>query len=219
MRDMPENRPARPPAAEHDAPGAATPPRATLGREAFAARYEANARVLWCIAAAVLGGRRHVEDVLQESAVIALKKLEQFDPDTSFVAWMGQIVRFVALNQGRKLGRSKTTSVDPELMQHHAAAGSDGTVPAPVTSNGRVVADQTSFDDRVLAALRTLDETARACLLLRTVTGRSYREISLAMDIPEGTAMSHVHRARRAMRRMLGGDSDSDGQGAQGTHE
>jgi len=57
--------------------------------------------------------------------------------------------------------------------------------------------------DRVLEALVSLEETARACLLLRTVLDKSYREISLALDIPEGTAMSHVHRARKAMRRML----------------
>ena len=48
-----------------------------------------------------------------------------------------------------------------------------------------------------------MEETARACLLLRTLQDMPYREIALALDIAEGTAMSHVHRARMAMRERL----------------
>ena len=51
--------------------------------------------------------------------------------------------------------------------------------------------------------MKRLEETARTCLLLRTLRDMPYREISLLLDIPEGTAMSHVHRARQAMRYFL----------------
>ena len=72
-----------------------------------------------------------------------------------------------------------------------------------VSSRGMVVPGQESFDDDVLKALDALEETARACLLLRTVMDMPYKEVSLALDIPEGTAMSHVHRARKTMRDRL----------------
>ncbi len=52
-------------------------------------------------------------------------------------------------------------------------------------------------------ALGMLDETARACLLMRTVMGMSYQEIAAALDVPEGTAMSHVHRSRQSLRTTL----------------
>ena len=55
----------------------------------------------------------------------------------------------------------------------------------------------------VMDALRTLDETARACLLMRVVLDLPYRNIALALNIPEGTAASHVHRARATMRSNL----------------
>ena len=70
-------------------------------------------------------------------------------------------------------------------------------------SRGRVDPQQHGFDDAVLAALNTLGETARACLLLRTILDLSYRELAETLEIPEGTAMSHVHRARAAMRKAL----------------
>src|SRR5262249_54943115 len=77
-------------------------PGAPLSRDDFVVRLQASRRTLWCIAAAVLGGRSHADDVLQEAAVVALSKLDQFNPATSFTAWMGQIVRFVALNESRR---------------------------------------------------------------------------------------------------------------------
>jgi RNA polymerase sigma factor (sigma-70 family) len=63
------------------------------------------------------------------------------------------------------------------------------------------------FDDRVSAALGSLPEIARQCLLMRTLFGAPYSEIAARFEIPEGTAMSHVHRARRSMRTRLERDS------------
>ncbi|MHC4430033.1 MAG: RNA polymerase sigma factor, partial [Planctomycetota bacterium] len=141
-------------------------------------------RPLWCIAAAVLGDRAHAEDVLQEAAVIALGKLDDFDPATSFAAWMGQIVRFVALNYARRRARQRTLNVDAVANE----ATRKPPEPAQLTSWGELESADASFDDRVLEALRGLDETARACLLLRVVLEMSYREIARALDVPEGTA-------------------------------
>src|SRR6267142_2524601 len=79
---------------------------------AFATQYQGSWRALWCIAAAVVGDRAQADDVLQEAAMIALGKLSQFDPASNFVAWMGQIVRFVALNHSRRRNRTLAGSVD-----------------------------------------------------------------------------------------------------------
>jgi len=174
---------------------------ATLTAEEFAARYDAAARVLWTIAAGVLGDPSEAEDVLQEACVMALGKLEQFDPETHFTAWMGRFVRNVALNHRRKLGRRATTPTDPEVLGGLPAG--NGKSALPVNGNGELVLGQTAFDDRVLAGLHELSGTQRACLLLRTVLDLSYREVARTLEIPEGTAMSHVHRARQALREKL----------------
>lgn len=160
-----------------------------LGEEEFAARLEADRRRLWTIAAAILGSPHDADDVVQEASVIAMEKLDQFRRGTSFVAWMGQIVRYVALNQRRKRGRDRSVRLDP-----------DGLAPA---RPGHDPAPDPEFNSAVLEAMQDLDETARTCLLLRIVCDMSYREIATSLDIPEGTAMSHVHRSRKALRERL----------------
>jgi RNA polymerase sigma-70 factor (ECF subfamily) len=169
---------------------------------AFATRYQGAWSTLWAIAVAVLGDRTGADDVLQEAAVIALEKLEQFDPQTNFSAWMGRIVRFVALNHGRRRSNMPAAHLDP-LSLDRSAHGRRTNPATPVNHRGQIPPDQDAFDDRLMAALNMLDETARACLLLRTLMNMPYREISLVLDIAEGTAMSHVHRARTSLRERL----------------
>ena len=65
----------------------------------------------------------------------------------------------------------------------------------------------------MLNGLNGLHETQRTCLLLRTVLDLPYREIGKMLDIPNGTAMSHVHRARQQLVDQLrdtpAGESDA----------
>ena len=69
---------------------------------------------------------------------------------------------------------------------------------------------QNSFDDRVQTALEGIAPKARSCLLLRTVEGLSYKEISKLMDIPEGTAMNLVHRSKKKLRELLSQENQAE---------
>lgn len=178
-------------------PSATSASAARLTRDEFARRLEASARLFWCIAAGILGRRQGADDVVQEAAMIALSKLDEFDPATSFNAWVSQIVRFTALNQARRHDRREAAPLQDDVSSRPARPGS------AVTSDGRVMSDQQDFDDEVLRALATLEAMPRACLLLRVVMELSYADISQALSIPEGSAMSHVHRARRSLRERL----------------
>jgi RNA polymerase sigma-70 factor, ECF subfamily len=163
-----------------------------LDGKGFSQRFEPLRETFQLIAAAVLGGRNDAEDVVQEAAVIGLRKLEEFEPSTSFSAWMAQIVRNVARNHARKQSRRRTIPADPGSLDR-AESGQ------PLRPGDRV----TDLDSRVLLALNELEEVPRMCLLLRTVRQMPYRDIAMLLEIPEGTAMSHVHRSRRALRERL----------------
>lgn len=158
------------------------------------------------IAAAVLGRRSDAEDVVQEAVIVAMGKREELSGVGNLTAWMAQIVRFVALNRRRS---ARLRSAQGEEAYQHVAADRPGTPatdrgnPSVVDDRGRLVAGDFAFDDRVLSALQTLEETPRACLLLRVINELSYKEIGKTLDIPEGTAMSHVFRARRHLMERL----------------
>ncbi len=184
----------------------------------FADLFQESWRTLWCVAAAVLGGRDEVEDVLQETALIAIGKLGDFDPQTSFTAWMAQIVRYTALNTARRrVRRRAVTSIHDDLLEQPAGSEYRGNGSASASGKGNLPAYEEAFDDRLLGALKSLGVTPRACLLLRTVEEMSYREISKILGIPEGTAMSHVHRTRQALRERLAPIRGSDSRAEDGS--
>lgn len=169
----------------------------------FAAQFEGVFRKLWLIAVGIVRDSALADDIVQEAAMIGYRKRGQFQPGTNFGAWMGQIVRHTALNQGRKKrGRREASLEGVAESTAGPPSGSSGEMLA-IGKSGALPADQGWFDDQVVRALHSVSDTARSCLLLRTIEGLSYGEISQMLEIPEGTAMSHVHRARAAMRARL----------------
>lgn len=173
----------------------------------FAMHFENSSRTLWCVAFSVLRDRELARDIVQESAIIGLRKVHEFEPATSFVAWMSQIVRYTAMNEVRRRSRRRENA-GVEAADNHAHA------------HARSHADtsELGFDEKLTQALDLLDETARACLLMKVVMGLEYKDISEALGIPEGTAMSHVFRARKALRDKLGRQDDANA-GAKGIAE
>jgi RNA polymerase sigma-70 factor (ECF subfamily) len=180
-----------------------------LTQESFVALYREAYPRLHLIATGIVGDRTQAEDIVQESAIIALKKLDQFQAGSSFGAWLAEIVRRSSLNYARKLRKRKTIVSDPRLLEETHEV--DHTHPAiwPVNvQTGLLTHDQSHFDDELLRALNGINPEARCCLLLRVVQNLSYAEISELLQIPEGTAMSHVHRSKRALRRLFENQQD-----------
>ncbi len=174
---------------------------------AFSALLSAARPKLWLIAAAVTNDRTEADDILQEAAIVGLAKFASFTPSAdiqeSFERWMGQITRNLALNARRKRNRSDASIADT-FRRTLAAAN-----PAFVRDT-----ESTAALERLLPALEDLDEAERTCLVLRVVGGLTYKAISTVTGFPEGTAMSHVFRARQHLRRrVLGVDESETGSG------
>ena len=154
---------------------------------------------LKCIAAGILGNAADAEDIVQQAYTIAITKNQKFPSQDKFLGWLVGIIKFCALNHRKKNLRRKTSSTDPTMLKT--------LVEDKIESNeasfqyGSNLED--SFDDDVLQALNALSEDSRICLLLKIVEKLSYKEIADYMAIPEGTAMSMVHRARASLRKSL----------------
>lgn len=176
-----------------------------LSPQQFADHMTAAHGRLWGLATALIGDRHEAEDLVQEAAIVAFRKLADFTPDTNFTAWMSKIIRMHALNWRRKQTTRQTAAADPSDIDAKttatpAAAGEPTVADA---AKGHSPALQQDFDDMLLGSLKTLDVTARACLLLRIVHELTYDEIATMLEIPPGTAMSHVHRSKQRLRKDL----------------
>lgn len=169
-------------------------------RAAFAEQFKASFRTFWYLAVAIVRDHALAEDIVQEAAIIGLEKLDQFQPGTSFKAWMSTMVRYVALNHARKEQRRRAQPLDEQQPARAAAVDAQS---LRVTPGGAMHINRDLYDERIVKALDAVSDTARACLLLRTLEDMKYGEIADLLGIPEGTAMSHVHRTRQMLRQKL----------------
>ncbi|MBX9737137.1 MAG: RNA polymerase sigma factor [Phycisphaerales bacterium] len=168
----------------------------------FSEEFTLHHRALWLVGLSVVANTADADDVMQEAAIIGLRKQATFQPGTSFRAWMGEIVRNVALNR-RRQSRRELSRFGQRTDVHNVDLPRTDTPRHPVAPDGRLLPSQEALDDRMCEALMRLDPVSRACLLLRTVDGLGYDQISELMSIPKGTAMSNVFRARHSLAQLL----------------
>ncbi len=168
----------------------------------IAAQLTQHHRSLWVVAVSVVANVSDADDVMQEAAIIAMRKQHDFTPGTSFRAWMGEIVRNVALNRRRQTKREiRRFGYLHEVKD--VSSSPQSSTSSPMRRDGSLKPMQEAIDDQLLAALMQLDPVARACFLLRSLEGMDYAEISQLLDLPKGTAMSHVFRCRRILASAL----------------
>lgn len=132
------------------------------------------------------------EDVVQEAYLRALKFFGGFH-GLNGRAWLLTIVRntcYTWLQQNRS--HELTTSFDEEMHSVEA----DGT-------NPEVLLLQSAAKELVRQALEELPVEFREVMVLRELEGMSYKEIAGIADIPMGTVMSRLARARKRLQESL----------------
>ncbi len=143
-----------------------------------------------------------VADAIQNAVLRAFRAFDRYHDESSFRAWMFKILTNEVFALNRKRGRIAQFEIalEPEALEALAgpAAAADGFEPV---SSWEVLAQ--ALDQDLVAALAALHEGERAVLLLRSVGQLGYREIGESLDIPLGTVMGNLHRARQKMRAAL----------------
>lgn len=163
-------------------------PTEPLDHASFARLYAEGYRSFCLIAASWLGTAHGAEDVVQDAAIDAMRKMSGFRAGTSFRAWMAAFVRNHARNAARSRRRERAARSDSAARNEGGSAGHTASGEEPAAPDGWAA-----------SALGRLSETQRECLLLRVVGGMSHAEIGRALGLTENTVRSHVHRARRVM--------------------
>ena len=142
------------------------------------------------------GDRADGEDLVQETYAKALKGFASFAEGTNLRAWMFRILRNAFLNSRSGLAAQKTGYLEDEDVSAEEAASHDVT-PEVILLRGE-------SQESIFAALESLPVGHREIILLCDVDEMSYREIAQVLDVPVGTVMSRLSRARAGLRRALG---------------
>jgi RNA polymerase sigma-70 factor (ECF subfamily) len=136
------------------------------------------------------------QDLVQDTVLRALAYEHSFTPGTNLRAWLQQIQRSVFVSGYRRRGRERRAldglAADPCSWPHRDAPPAMSAL--TVTAQG---------------ALELLPDPFRRVVELVDLGGLEYRDAALTLEVPVGTVMSRLHRARRLLATRLA-DSRSD---------
>lgn len=129
------------------------------------------------------------DDLVQEACLRALSRSEQWDPSQPLDRWVFRITRNLWISEIRK------RSV--RLGQGHVPAEDAPELKSTDTGENTVAVRQ------LQAKIAALPEELSAILLTVSVEGYSYAEAADLFDIPIGTVMSRIHRARKTLAQQI----------------
>jgi RNA polymerase sigma-70 factor, ECF subfamily len=163
---------------------------ATLVEEARGGDHRALERLFehmwplaWHWAYGVTGDRMLADHVAQEAVVRAFASLERFDATRAFRPWLKRITVNLAIDELRR------------ERKHDPARWSELRTVHPFE-------DRELLDD-VVAAVRDLPERQRLVVVLHYWLDTSVDEIAAYLEIPIGTVVSRLSRARATLREAL----------------
>jgi RNA polymerase sigma-70 factor (ECF subfamily) len=136
----------------------------------------------------LLRNEEDAEDVVQEASLRALRYFRTFTGGNGR-AWFLTIVRNTCAGWYGPRFHASTDSFDEE---RHSSARP--------TSDPETLLLHTADVSVIERAMRALPHRSRELLVLRELEGLSYRELADALNIPMGTVMSGLSRARQALR-------------------
>lgn len=141
------------------------------------------------------------EDLVQNTLMHAYAGYRTFEPGANIEAWLYRIMRNQWINTYRRAQRRPFEVFDGPVnnaaVAHREVAGR----PQLSSAEDRVLRSMPEV--AVTEAWATLTDDHRLVLYYAAIEGYSYREVSGLLNIPMGTVMSRLHRARRQMRHEL----------------
>ncbi len=166
---------------------------------AFDALVERHERGLYALAMQLLQSRADAEDVVQESFLAAMERLEGFRGEAAFGTWVRRIARNKALNI---LRRRRTWRQEPAEEFHEAQLERPELI-AQWRADVERSMDRAEMARVLEAGIAQLTAGQRAAFVLRDLEGLSTAEAAEALQISEGALKVRLLRARLALREHL----------------
>ncbi len=130
------------------------------------------------------------QDLVQETLLRAYRAIDRFDGRYPR-AWLLTIMRNANINRARK--KRPELLDDPDATFERSVAFAETDSPESLTM-------ETEFDATVESAFAALPDKFREVVELVDLNGLAYQEAADVLEVPVGTVMSRLHRARKRIR-------------------
>jgi RNA polymerase sigma-70 factor (ECF subfamily) len=159
--------------------------------DAFEALVRRHNRRVFRATRAILKSDDDAEDAMQEAYVSAFAHLTDFGGRARFSTWLVRIAVYEALGRLRR-GKRLTSLDDAEFEE-----------PMATTRDPEQAASDVELRGLLEHAVDALPVGFRAVFVMRAVEGMSVSETAEALDIPEETVRTRLHRARGLLQQDL----------------
>ena len=148
---------------------------------------------LWRFAFRLTRNSADAEDLVQRTCVRGLERRAQWQPGTVLLSWLFSIMHSIWLNELRAQKRRREGSLSDFDIEDTAFVENTS------DPEHRMLCKQ------IVEAVELLPDAQRTVMLLVAVEGFGYREAAEMLEIPVGTVMSRLARARATVgARFLG---------------
>ncbi len=171
--------------------------------ELFRRHVEPELEVLLRVARTLTGSWAEAEDLTQEALVRAWRALDRFD-GAHPRAWLLTILRHTHVNMNRR--RRPDPVEDIAILPGARPAFGTAAEPSP---EEQIVLQ--ILPDDLERAIESLDPRFQTVLVLVDINGLTYAEVSELLDVPLGTVMSRLSRARHRVRAHLHASAPHEG--------
>jgi len=170
-------------------------------RAAFARLVDLHQRAVFGLCLRLLQEREEARDAAQETFVRAWGALATYDPSNPFAPWLLRIARNHCIDLvRRRLPSGRRVELD-------APRAGDREQPSELPDGAARPADEQLAEAQqasaVGAAVAALPRNYREVIHLFHVEHMSYKEIAATMEVPIGTVMTWLHRARARLRERM----------------
>ena len=166
-------------------------------REVFWNLAQHHTRFLYHVAFKYAGNRYDAEDLVQETLYTAYNKFHQLRDSRKFKSWMFTILRNHFLKWQRKKAPLQTDEFENEI--DYLSQLESVSLQQDVAS----VYERKAEAETVQSILNKLPERYKSVLILYYMQDSSYQQIAEVLEIPIGTVMSRLSRAKQMMKKAL----------------
>jgi RNA polymerase sigma-70 factor (ECF subfamily) len=176
---------------------------ANTSNEDFEAGVLAQLDSLYRTALRMTNNTQEAEDLVQETMLKAFRFAHTYQPSTNLRAWLFRILNTSAINRYRKQATHPIPASLPEGEDFYLYNRIRDLSGQELTQGADEEVLNQYLDEDVYEALNNLPPNFRMAVVLADIEGLSYKEIADALQIPIGTVMSRISRARRQLQKSL----------------
>ena len=161
-------------------------------KEAFGELYRLTSPKAYFVAFQIVRNEQDAEDILQETYIKVLDKIDEIDPAQSFMGWLYRVVS----NKSKNLLKKKNMLIFEAYEEESFEEIPDDTS----KFNPEESLNQEEICREVMAAIDELSDEKRVCVVMKYFSEMTVSEIAESLEVPESTVKNRLYAARKDLK-------------------